>query len=112
MECASFEADAVSSGDNKLKCQSIPPDRSSTTTLSSELLERTWNKAKRLLNTPGSICGAPGMQDGSKPHIVCKNKKGSFTSDEACLAWKSQKLCSHVVAVAEEKINFNCLQEV
>ena len=67
-------------------------------------------KVKRLLNTSESICIAPGMEDGmcvaseagSKPHIVSKAKR-SLTCDEACLAWKSQKLCSHVVAVAEEK---------
>ena len=68
-------------------------------------------KAERLLNSSGSICVAPGMEDGmcvasapgSKPHIVSKSKKGSLNCDEACLAWKSQRLCSHIVAVAEEK---------
>ena len=101
MQSTSFEADAVASGGDKLKCLSIPPDRSGITTLSSELLERTWNKAEKLLNTAGSICGAPGMQDamcvasesGSKPHIVCRNKKGSYTCDEACLACPEEKKC-------------------
>ena len=86
------------------------------TTLSFELLGRTWNNAEKLLNTAGSVCGAPGMQDamyvasesGGKPHIVCKTKKGNFACDEACLAWRSQKLCSHVLAVCEEK---KCLEE-
>ena len=116
MQCTSFEADAASSGDSKLKSLSVPPDKSGITSLSSELLERTWSKAKKVLNTAGSICAAPGMEDamcvasesGSKPHIVCKTKKGSFACDEACLAWKSQKLCSHVLAVSEEK---ECLEE-
>lgn len=116
MQSTSFEAEAAAGGDTTLKSLSIPPDKSGITTLSSELLERTWNKAEKLLNTAGSICGAPGMQDamcvasdsGGKPHIVCKNKKGSFACDEACLAWKSQKLCSHVLAVCEEK---ECLAE-
>ena len=73
-------------------------------------------KAERLLNTSGNICVAPGMEDGmcvssetgSKPHIVGKSKKGTLVCDDACLAWKSQKLCSHVVAVAEEK---GCLDD-
>ena len=107
MQCTPFEADTASSGDGKQRSLSIPPDKSGITTLSSELLERTWNKAEKLLSTAGSVCGAPGMQDamrvasesGGKPHIVCKAKEGSFACDEVCLAWKSQKLCSHVLAV-------------
>lgn len=63
MQCTPFEADTASSGDGKQKSLSIPPDKSGITTLSSELLERTWNKAEKLLNTAGSVCGAPGMQD-------------------------------------------------
>ena len=51
--------------------------------LSSELIQKTWEKAERLLNSPGSICDGPGMKDamciasdtGSKPHIVMKTKK-------------------------------------
>jgi len=38
---------------------------------------------------------------GEKPHIVSETKKGSLTCD-GCLAWKSNKLCSHVLAVAKE----------
>ena len=32
-----------------------------------------------------------------------KTKKGSLACDEACMAWKSQRFCSIVLAVAEEK---------
>lgn len=39
---------------------------------------------------------------GSEPHIACKTKKESLHYDEACLAWKSQKLCSYFLVVAEE----------
>ena len=43
-----------------------------------------WEKAERLVNTPGNICNAPGMSDsfcvasegGGKPHIVIKSKRG------------------------------------
>lgn len=73
-------------------------------------------KAERLLNASGSICVAPRMEGamcvasetGSKPDIVSTSKKGSLLCDEACLAWKSQRLCSHVLAVAEEK---GCLDD-
>ena len=109
MQSTQFEASTPSSsGSNKCKILSIPPEKSGITTLSPELLNRIWMKAKRLLNTSGSICVAPGIEDGlciaseagSKPHIVSISKKRSLTCDEACLAWKSQKLFSHVVAVA------------
>ena len=68
-------------------------------------------KVEKLLNTSGSISVAPGMEDGlcvasetgSKPHIVSKFKKGLLICDEDCRAWKSQRLCSHVLAVAEER---------
>ena len=53
-------------------------------------------------------CVHVASETGSKPHIVCKTKKGSYSCDDACLAWKSQKLCSHVLAVAEQK---QCLEE-
>ena len=44
-------------------------------------------------------------ESGGKPHVVCKTKKGSFACDEWCLAWKSQKLCSHVLAVCAKRKN-------
>lgn len=67
---------------------SISPERSGIVPISPEQLERTWEKAKRLLNSPGSICKAPGMSDalcvasetGSRPHIVSKTKKGGSYS--------------------------------
>ena len=47
-----------------------------------------------------SICVASDA--GDKPHIVSKTKKGNLACDDVCLAWKSRRLCSHVLAVAEE----------
>ena len=51
-------------------------------------------KAKHLLNSPGSIFKASGMCDamcvasetGSRPHIVSKTKKGGIACDEGCVA--------------------------
>jgi len=37
-----------------------------------------------------------------KPHIVSKTKKSNLVCDDSCLEWKSNKLSSHVLAVAEE----------
>lgn len=117
LQCTQFERSTPSSrGGHSRRCMSIQPEQSGIGTLSPELLRRTWMKAERLLNSAGSICPAPGMEDGtcvasetgSRPHIVSRSKKGSLICDEACLAWKSQRLCSHVLAVAEEK---GCLNE-
>ena len=82
----------------------------------SELLEATWKKAEKLLDNPGSICPAPGMsgamcvasESGEKPHIASKTEKGSLACNNSCLAWKSNKLCSYVLAVAED---WGCLYE-
>ena len=95
---------------------SIPPEKCGISTISAELLECTWRKAEKLLNTTGSICKAPGMTNamcvasdtGGRPHIVSRSKKGDLICDNECLAWKSKKLCSHVLAVAEE---WKCLDE-
>ena len=122
MHCIPVETDTVASAEGGIppgevvKRLSIPPERSGITTISPELLERTWRKAEKLLTTTGSICMAPGMSDamcvasetGSKPHIVSTTKSGSVACDEACMAWKSQKFCSHVLAVAEKR---DCLDE-
>ena len=110
------EGTPFTSGINQSKHLLIPPEHSGIISLSSELLNRTWMKAERLLNASGSICVAPRMEGamcvasetGSKTHIVSTSKKGSLLCDEAYLAWKSQRLCSHVLAVAEEK---GCLDD-
>ena len=116
--CTAFELDVaqVSGVDRNIRHLSIPPERCGITTISADVLESIWKKAERLLNTTGSICKAPGMLEamcvasdtGDKPHIVSKTKKGNLACDDVCLAWKSRRLCSHVLAVAEE---WNCLNE-
>lgn len=117
LSSVSFEDTTASSSSTSVSTKhlSVPPEKCEITTVSAELLECTWKKAKKLLNTPGSICKAPGMCDtmcfasdtGDKPH-VSKTKKGNSACDDACLAWKSRKLCSHVLAVAQE---WNCLND-
>ena len=118
MPCTAFELHAAqaSGADRNVRHLSILPERCGITTISADVLESTWKKAERLLNTTGSICKAPGMLEamcvasdaGDKPHIVSKTKKGNLACDDVCLAWKSRRLCSHVLAVAEE---WNCLNK-
>lgn len=73
-----------------------------------------WKKASRLVNTDGMIVPIPGSdsssQDrmvastsGTTPHIVQKQKKGGFKCDTQCPMYSSYKLCSHIVAVAEQQ---------
>ena len=47
-------------------------------------------------------------EGGGKPHIVTRSKRGVIVCDEACLGWKSQKVCYHVLATAEK---IGCLKE-
>ena len=75
----------------------------------SDVLNSMWKRAERLLNDPNGICDAPGMinskcvasETGGRPHIVTLNKQGLPICDDSCLEWKSQKVCSHVLAAAE-----------
>ena len=73
-------------------------------------------KSRKASHKEGSICKAPGLVDAmcvvsetaTRPHFVSKLKNGIFAGDESCIAWKSQKFCSHVLAVCEQK---QCLEE-
>ena len=75
----------------------------------SDVLNSMWKRAERFLNDPNGICDAPGMinskcvasETGGRPHIVTLNKQGLPICDDSCLEWKSQKVCSHVLAAAE-----------
>ena len=88
---------------------SVHPERSGITTLPADMLTSMWKKAERLLKDPNGICDAPGMinskcvasETGGKPHVVTLNKQGLPICDDSCLGWKSQKICSHVLAAAE-----------
>ena len=61
--------------------------------------------------TAQHICAAPGMANarcvasdtGENPHIVTQNTRGATICDDSCIGWKSQKICAHVLAVAESK---------
>ena len=72
--CMPVEADAPIATDVVAECSqvrqlSISPEGLGILTISPEQLERTWEKAKRLLNSSGSICKAPD-------HCVLQVKQG------------------------------------
>lgn len=88
---------------------SVPVENTEITNIPLDVLRNIWGKADRLLQSPNAICSAPGMsnakcvasESGGKPHIVSTNKKGILCCDDNCIGWKSQRICSHVVAAAE-----------
>lgn len=90
---------------------SVQPDKSGITSLPADMILLLWKKAERLLTMPNGICNAPGMsnakcvasESGEKPHIVVqsKQKEGVINCDDACLGWKAQRICAHVLAAAE-----------
>ena len=96
-------------------CLSVPVERTEITSLPANVLGNIWSKAERILQTPNSICDAPGMsnakcvasESAGKPYIVSTNKRGFLCCDDACIGWKSQRICSHVVAAAESMGSLN-----
>lgn len=90
---------------------SVQSDKSGITSLPADMILLLWKKAERLLTMPNGVCNAPGMsnakcvasESGEKPHIIVqsKHKEGVISCDDACLGWKAQRICAHVVAAAE-----------
>ena len=71
-------------------------------------LEGIWVKDKQLIATEGAIVPAQlpearmGLSySGKAPHMVTPKKGGDFSCDSSCPNWKSLRICSHSVAVAE-----------
>ena len=94
---------------------SVQPDKFGITNLSPDFVLSLWRKAEKLLNMKNGVCEAPGMTNakcvaseaGGKPHVVVQ-KQGLLSCDDLCLGWKSQRICSHVLAAAE---SMGCLEE-
>lgn len=69
-------------------------------------------KAAEILRTDGAIVSAPGQpasarmvisRSGKRPYLILPKKKGGgLTCDDECPQYKSAKLCSHIVAAAED----------
>lgn len=98
------------------QCGSLSTDiKSLSTSLSLPLsaLEAISKKATELLSTEGAVVPAPGYppdscmvlsRSGKHPPLVTPKKNGGFSCDDKCPQYKSSKLCSHVVAVAERAL--------
>jgi hypothetical protein len=55
---------------------------------------------------------APGMENAwfvtciskEMPHLICVSKKGTVSCDKECEHYRSIGVCSHLMAVAENKV--------
>ena len=74
-------------------------------------LNGIWKKASRLVAMIVSVPGNDSSSHdrmvasttGTTPHIVQKQKKGGLKCDTQYPMYSSYKLCSHIVAVAEQQ---------
>ena len=80
------------------------------TSIPTVMLKGIWKKASRLVASRDSIVAAPGYPSdarmvasasGTRPHLVTKGKDQMYHCDNDCANYKSLKICSHTVAVAE-----------
>ena len=75
-----------------------------------EILE-IFNSASNLLQDPGSIVQCPGSEgylaksksNPSQPHHIKLNKNGSFACYTSCTKFKSYRIRSHIISVAEKE---------
>ena len=74
-------------------------------------LQAIGTKAKELINLDGAISPAPGQNPdarmvlsrrGKRPHLVTPKRSGGYACDDDCPQYRSSRLCSHVVAAAED----------
>ena len=81
---------------------------SGITTVPIAILEAMFEKATKLLASPGNVIPKPGATDGSfivagvcnKIHVVKPGKGGSLVCDRFCVN-NSTKICEHTIAVAQ-----------
>ena len=89
---------------------SITAEGSGIQNLTLETVRSIWAKAENYLKSETDIMPAPGntksMMVASKsskiPHFVCAGSNGEYCCDGNCLQWKSSRICSHIVSVAEK----------
>ena len=75
-----------------------------------ETIHSIWVKAEHYLKSERDIVSSPGsdksMMAASKsskvPHFVCAASDGEYACDNNCLQWKSSRICSHIISVAEK----------
>lgn len=81
-------------------------------TISSDTLQCIWTKAKTLLATSGNVLKIPWSDDprsrlvksssSTHPHVVNADHGDMYFCDEHCLMYKGYRVCSHVIAAAED----------
>ena len=105
---------SVSSG--KLKNLSLSPNDTGILYPTIEILRNIFVKAESLLEREGSITSFSGMQNPyfvesksnpKEPHKLNVYSNGNVECDNNCLQYKSYKICSHSVAIAEK---YGCLK--
>jgi hypothetical protein len=73
-------------------------------------LDAMWSKAGELLSAENAITTAPGSDKKARmvlsysseiPHLVRSRSGGQYICDDNCPHWKSARICSHSLAVAE-----------
>jgi hypothetical protein len=98
---------------------SFPYSALGQTLIPTEILRNIWEQAAVLISNPANITLVPGATEGTDffvagngpaPHRVKINQKtGHACCDKDCHRFNAQRLCQHIVAVAE---NCRCLKEV
>ena len=103
------------------ECESSKSSESNTScplsvlSLPSHFAVNMWRKAQTLSSSDDAMVLCPGntsswmvkSESSDRPHFVKATKCG-YICDEQCLAFKSAKICAHIVAVA---VRMGCLEK-
>ena len=93
----------------------------SKVSLPQSTVEVIWCKAETLLKVDGSIVSAPGMDfcwyvesksKGSTPCECFSKRQSSLSCDKACEHYRSIRICSHVVTIAEKVGSLTSLDSI
>ena len=106
------EAGMVTTATTSSVCSlTVSPEECGIQTVAFETLHSMWVKAEECLNSESDIIPAPGSNKKSMmvasrssniPHFVSAGANGQYSCDNNCLQWKSSRICSHTLAVAEK----------
>ena len=108
--CREVENGVTNTGNSQC-CITVSPEECGIRTLAFETIHAIWMKAEQYLNSENDIVPASGSNKNSMmvaskcsniPHFVSAGTGGQYLCDDNCLQWKSSRICSHTVAVAEK----------
>ena len=83
-------------------------------------MESIWSKVEEYLESDHEIVPAPGSDHRAKmvsshssntPHFFRPLSSGQYVCDSNCLEWKSEQICSHIIAVAEKNSELHSFLE-